>query len=162
MLNEAWLRRMYQALKFFLDQLTSRTPLAPTYCFLGVLVLVGNIRIDSGPVCLNTHLIQLLTRTTSSVCSPCWICTMKLLHAIIACVLLGITAGAAPNSNTPANDQVLWVASVPFDRECRFNYLIIPGGRDHRVSVTYLWVNDVTNCFVGTNRSVRHFCCLDV
>ena len=24
---------------------------------------------------------------------------MKLLHAIIACVLLGITAGAAPNSN---------------------------------------------------------------
>ena len=27
---------------------------------------------------------------------------MKLLHAIIACVLLGITAGAAPNSNAAA------------------------------------------------------------
>lgn len=31
---------------------------------------------------------------------------MKLLHAIIACVLLGITAVAAPNGNTPTSEQV--------------------------------------------------------
>ena len=39
---------------------------------------------------------------------------MKLLHAIIACVLLGITAGAAPSSNAPAGYEPVFCELFQF------------------------------------------------